>query len=179
MSTESRVQGYAAAVFEIARGEGELERVEDELFQVARAFETSNELRDALSAQRVPQDRKQGIINDLLGSRAAALTVSLVGFIVAVGRAGSLPEIVDGFIARAAADRKKAVAEIRSAIQLDDATIARLAEALGKATGKDLEVKVIVDETVLGGIVAHVGDTVIDGSVRRRLDTMREALQGR
>ena len=50
----------------------------------------------------------------------------------------------------------------------------RLATALGRATGKDVEVKVIVDPTVLGGLVARIGDTVIDGSVRHRLEQMKE-----
>ena len=61
----------------------------------------------------------------------------------------------------------------RSAIPLDDAQIDRLAAALGQATGKDVEVKVVVDPTVMGGIVARVGDTVIDGTVRHRLEQLK------
>ena len=179
MAAEDRIQGYAAAIFEIARGEGDLERVESELFQIARTFETSADLREALTDPRLPQDRKQGIVDDLLGTRAAELTVSLVGFIVGLGHASELPEIVDGFVAKAAADRQRAVAEVRSAVELDAETISRLESALGKATGKQVEVKVVVDPAVLGGIVARVGDTVIDGSVRSRLDTLRDTLQSR
>ncbi|MFW2340076.1 MAG: ATP synthase F1 subunit delta [Acidimicrobiia bacterium] len=179
MAAEDRIQGYAAAIFEIARGEGDLERVESELFQIARTFETSADLREALTDPRLPQDRKQGIVDDLLGTRAAELTVSLVGFIVGLGHASELPEIVDGFVAKAAADRQRAVAEVRSAVELDAETISRLESALAKATGKQVEVKVVVDPAVLGGIVARVGDTVIDGSVRSRLDTLRDTLQSR
>jgi F-type H+-transporting ATPase subunit delta len=54
--------------------------------------------------------------------------------------------------------------------------VARLADALGHATGKNVEVRVIVDPTVQGGIVAQVGDTVIDGSVRRRMEQLRAVL---
>ncbi|MDH5373071.1 MAG: ATP synthase F1 subunit delta [Acidimicrobiia bacterium] len=179
MAAEDRIQGYASAIFEIARGEGELERIESELFQIARTFETSAELRESLTDPRLPQDRKQGIVDDLLGSRAAELTVSLVGFIVGLGHSSELPEIVDGFIARAAAERHRAVAEVRSAVELDAETISRLELALAKVTGKQVEVKVVVDPKVLGGIVARVGDTVIDGSVRSRLDTLRDTLQSR
>ena len=59
---------------------------------------------------------------------------------------------------------------MRSAIALDDDQVQRLAAALGKATGKTIEVKVIVDPSVLGGIVARIGDTVIDGTVRHSLE---------
>ena len=59
---------------------------------------------------------------------------------------------------------------------LDDAQRGRIAEALSRATGKQVEVKVIVDESVLGGIVATIGDTVIDGTVRHRLDQLKEQI---
>jgi len=71
--------------------------------------------------------------------------------------------------------RESAVARVRSAIALSDEQTSRLAESLGRATGKNVEVKVVVDPTVQGGIVAEIGDTVIDGSVRRRLEQLRAA----
>jgi hypothetical protein len=61
----------------------------------------------------------------------------------------------------------------RSAIALTDDQKSRLADALGRATGKQVEVKVIVDPSIKGGVVAQVGDTVIDGSIRRRLDQLQ------
>jgi F-type H+-transporting ATPase subunit delta len=64
---------------------------------------------------------------------------------------------------------------VRSAIPLTDDQLERLAKALGNATGKQVEVKVVVDPSVLGGIVAQVGDTVIDGSVRSRIDQLKHA----
>ena len=70
--------------------------------------------------------------------------------------------------------RAEAVAEVRTAFPLDADQQARLADALGRATGKKVTVKVVIDPTVLGGIVARVGDTVIDGSVRSRLEQLRE-----
>ena len=65
---------------------------------------------------------------------------------------------------------------MRSAIELTPDQTTRLASALGKATGKDVEVKVIIDPTVLGGLVAQVGDVVIDGSVRNRLEQLKQSL---
>ena len=68
------------------------------------------------------------------------------------------------------------MAEVRSAVALDDAQKRRIGEALSRKTGKQVEVKVIIDESVLGGIVATVGDTVIDGTVRHRLDQLKEQI---
>jgi F-type H+-transporting ATPase subunit delta len=172
-----RIGGYAKGLFEIARASGELERVEDELFQVARAFEASEELRDTLGNPSVPSDRKEAIVEDLIGGRASRFTVGTVEFVVATGHARDLPSIVDGLAAAAAASRSRELAEVRSAIELDDHTVSRLEAALGRATGKQVEVKVVVDPTVVGGIVARVGDVVIDGTVRRHLDSLRHALR--
>jgi F-type H+-transporting ATPase subunit delta len=77
-----------------------------------------------------------------------------------------------------ASERRQAVlAEVRSAVPLDEAQRAELATALSKATGKTVELKVLVDPSVLGGVYAKVGDTVIDGTVRRRLELLKEQVK--
>jgi F-type H+-transporting ATPase subunit delta len=95
--------------------------------------------------------------------------------VVGTGRARELPTIIRQLVEMSAAEANKEVAEVRSAIPLTDDQRKRLAEALGEATGKQVEVKVVVDPSVMGGIVAQVGDTVIDGSVRSRLDKLKNA----
>jgi F-type H+-transporting ATPase subunit delta len=171
-----RATAYAEAFLRIAQAEGHVERIENELFRVARAFEGNDELRNALTDAVIPVERRIGIVEDLLGGKASALTVALVAFLVAAGRSRELPDIADTFVALAAELRQEAVAEVRSAIPLDADQQSRLAEALGKATGKRITLKVIVDSTVLGGLIARVGDTVIDGSVRSRLEQIKESL---
>ena len=106
---------------------------------------------------------------------ASSTTVALVSLVVGTGRARELPTIIRQLVAMSAAEANKEVAEVRSAIDLNDDQRKRLAQALGQATGKQVEVKVVVDPSVLGGIVAQVGDTVIDGSVRGRLDQLKNA----
>jgi F-type H+-transporting ATPase subunit delta len=176
---DDRTAGYARAVLELAQAEGELDRVEREFLSIGQSFQTSAELRSALTDPQLPLDKKQGIIDELIGKHASSLTVGLVQFIVSQGHASELPAIASSFVDFAVASRSKAVAEVRSAIPLDDDTVERLALALGKATGKTVEVKVIVDESVLGGIVARVGDTVIDGSVAHRVQALRDTVHSR
>lgn len=176
--TDSRIQGYATAIFEIAHAEGTVDRVADELFRIGRTIESSNELRDAMSNPQLPIDRKHAMVDDLLGGRALEATVGFVNYVVSLGRASDLPAIADELAAQAAGSRDKVVGEVRSAIALDDATVERLARALSKRTNKEVEVRVIVDPDVVGGIVARVGDVVIDGSVKTRLTKLREAVTG-
>ena len=176
MAADDRINGYAAAILELAKAEGELERIGDELFRIARAFESSNELREALTDPRLAAERKKAVVDDLLGGKSSPLAVNLVNFVVGLGRASDLPAIADRLAERAAAARNKVIAEVRSASELDEATIARLAASLGRATGRDVEVKTVVDPSVIGGVVARVGDVVIDGTVNHRLEEIRETL---
>ena len=171
-----RIDAYADAMFEVARAEGVLEAVEEELFRFSRALQGSDELRTTLTDQRIPAARRQQIVEDLLGDRANPLTSALVSFVVGAGRARDLPAIIRQLVERSAAEANKAVAEVRTAINLSADQRDRLVEALNAATGKQVALKVIVDPSVLGGIVAQVGDTVIDGSVRHRLEQLKHAL---
>jgi F-type H+-transporting ATPase subunit delta len=177
--TDDRVRGYAAGLLELARAEGVVSRVGDELYRIARALESSADLRLTLGDPRLPLERKHGVVADLLGGRVLPLTLNLVNFVVASGRSRDLPAIADELAARAAAERDRAVAEVRTAFELDEETVQRLAEALSRATGKQVEVKIVVDPSLVGGVVARVGDTVIDGSLRHRLEGLRQALQKR
>jgi F-type H+-transporting ATPase subunit delta len=173
VADEDRINAYAEAMLGVARAEGQLPTVEDELFRFARALEGNDELRDALTDARIPVSRRQQIVEDLLGDRASPPTLALVSMAVGTGRGRELPAIIDQLVRMSAAMAKKEVAEVRSAIDLNDEQRSRLAEALERVTGKAVEVKVLVDPTVLGGVVATVGDTVIDGSVRTRLEQLK------
>lgn len=179
MVPDERVDGYAAGLLALARAEGAADRVSDELYRIARALETSADLRLALSDPRLPLERKHGIVEDLLGGRVLAVTLNLVNLVVAMGRSRDLPAIADELAQRAAFDREHVVAEVRTPFELDAETVERLGAALSRATGKQVEVKTVIDPSLLGGLVARVGDTVIDGSLRHRLEGLRQALQRR
>ncbi len=174
--SDPRIEGYAKALFEIARAEGSLDEVEDELFRFARSYESSDALRNALTDDMIPAAKRQAIVEDLLGGKATSTTTQLVSMVVGSGRGRDLPAIIDVLVARASSSKNLEVAEVRTAVVLTDDQQARLAAALANATGKQVNLKVVVDPSVLGGIIATVGDTVIDGTVRTRLDQLKARL---
>ena len=173
--TDERSHAYAEALLAVARSEGSLAEVEDELFRFARLLETNDDLRTTLTDAALPVSRRQQIVEDLLGGRANPTTTALVSMVVGTGRSRDLPAIIDELVKLSAAEGNKEVAEVRSAVDLTDDQKQRLAAALEAKTGKKVELKVIIDPTVLGGLVAQVGDTVIDGSVRSRLQQLQTA----
>ena len=171
-----KVEEYAAGLAKLADAEGELNRVADELYQLGRTVESSDELRSPLSDRSIPASRRIGVLEDLLGSNASPVTLNLVSMLVGAGRGNHIGPISDELVRQAAETRGQAVAEVRSAVSLNDDQRDRLRSALSNATGMNIDIVVVVDPDILGGVVAQVGDTVFDGSVRTRLEKMKERL---
>ena len=174
--SDAQIQGYARALFEIARADGTLDEVEDELFRFARSYESNEELRNTLSDEQIPAEKRQAIIEDLLDGKATPTTTQLVSMVIGSGRARDLPAIVDVLVHRASDAKQLAVAEVRTAVPLTGDQEARLKAALENATGTSLNLKAIVDPTVVGGVVATIGDDVIDDSARTRIDQLKSRL---
>ena len=175
MSAE-RINGYAEALLAVARAEGDLETTRSQLRDVARAVEGNDELRSAVSNNLLPAATRGQIVDDVLGGKASDTVRALVGMIVAAGRGAELSDIVTAFGDRAASASGNRVAVVRSAVALSSDQMARLATALAPAAGGPVELENIVDPDVIGGVVTTIGDTVIDGSLRTKLNQMHEAL---
>jgi len=171
------VRGYAEGLLKIVEAEGDLERVEDELFRFGKLLEENHDLKQALSDSSVERAQRIKIVDELLAGKVSPHTVGLITFVVTQDRARQLPQILEELSAMASERRQAVLAEVRSAVPLDEAQRAELATALSKATGKTVELKVLIDPSVLGGVYAKVGDTVIDGTVRRRLELLKEQVK--
>ncbi|MEO6713180.1 MAG: ATP synthase F1 subunit delta [Mycobacteriales bacterium] len=174
--TDASIDGYAAALFEVARAEKVLGRVKDELFRFSRAVDAAPELRSALTDPAASADAKEALVVRLLEGRAHPVTVQLVNLVVGAGKARELTRIVDAFVQRATMAGEAAVAEVRVAEAMTEEQRTKLAAVLTQLKGRPVDVKVIIDATVLGGAVTTIGDEVYDGTVRRRLETLRANL---
>jgi F-type H+-transporting ATPase subunit delta len=170
------IGGYAQALFAVARAEDVLGTVEDELYAFGKALEQHTALREALTNAALPAVNKKAVVRDLLGERANPVTVSLLGFVIEAGRGREIPKIVDELARMASQERQHVLAEVRTAIELSAAQRERLAQALSHATGRQVDVKVVVDPTVVGGVIARVGDEIFDGSIASRLEDAKQAL---
>jgi len=170
------IPGYVEALLAVTRAEGNTESVQRELISFSDAVRGNDQLRQTLSDPLLPGSVKDQIVTDLLSGRASHTVRALISLIVTAGRGGDLTDIADSFAATAAADRGRRIAMVRTAVPLSDEQRARLTEAVGHAVGAPVELQVTVDPTVVGGAVTTIGDTVIDGSIRSRLNKMRDLL---
>lgn len=170
----AHVEHYASALLNVAGAEIDPSAAADEIFRAARGLSGHTELIETLADPRIPGEIKQGIVDDLLEARASRVTVAAMNFLISMGHAKHLSAIASRLVELAADAEGEVVAEVRSAIELDELQIERLRAAISSATGKRVQVKAVIDPSVIGGLVAKVGDTVLDGSVQHRFSELRE-----
>ena len=141
-------------------------------YQVLEVRQCFAECEEQVHAAELAAEHRRQELGGSLRLAAALLDLGEL-FLVMSG------QIVDALLQMSAEDQGRQVAEVRSAIELSEDQQERLAAALKSATGRDVDVRVVVDPTVVGGLVVRVGDQVIDGTVRHRLSQLRESLSAR
>jgi len=171
-----RMDGYATALLQDIPDKGALGDVEDELFRFMRIVGGSGELLGVLSNREVDAATRRSLVEDLLRGRASSTTTRLAAYATQVGRPRDYENLLAHLVDRVAAESNRRLATVRTAIDLDEDRRRHLAAALSRVAGHDVDIRVTVDPTVLGGFVATIGDTVVDGSTRHRLDLLKARL---
>jgi F-type H+-transporting ATPase subunit delta len=146
------------------------------LGDVANAVRTDVTLRRFLESPKVSVDQKNDILGRALQDRAPRLLVKFIQTLVRNRRQMLLPIISTEYYALLDETEGRVHAEVTVATETSDAETKKIAAALKKTFGKEVVPHVRIDPAILGGVIVKIGDTVMDGSVRRRLSTLRRRL---
>ena len=152
-------------------------RVGDELFAVRRLIDHNQELRSALSDSSRSAADRSGLVHGILDKQILPATSVLVSQAITRGR-GSVDTALDEYLDIAAEAMQEAVATVHTARELSAAEQERLATALSKQYDTTVQIHVVIDEDLIGGLRVEIGDDVIDGTVVTRLDEARRRLAG-
>jgi F-type H+-transporting ATPase subunit delta len=175
-AAEERIDGYATALLQDIPDKRALGDVEDELFRFMRIVAGSGALLAALSDRDIDAAARRSLVVDLLQGRATPTTNRLAAYATQVGRPRDYETLLAYLVDRVAAESNRRLALVRTAVDLDEERRRQLAGALGRVAGHAVDIRVTVDPAVLGGFVATIGDTVVDGSTRHRLDLLKARL---
>jgi F-type H+-transporting ATPase subunit delta len=156
-----------------AGGAGNLDDVEDELFRFGRIASGEPELLAALADQRMPGDSKRALLDELLSGKVAPASLQLITQAVINPRGRNLEANLADY-ARLVADwRQRLIAVVRVATELSARQRQRLTRALSAIYGHGIQLNVVIDPRVVGGVSVHVGDELIDGTLSSRLAALR------
>ena len=159
-----------------AAGVGELDNVEDELFRFGRIDAAEPELHAALASRVLPGDRKRELLNALLAGKVTPASLRLITQVTLHPRGRSLEANLAEYARLVAAWRERLIATVRVATPLTDGQRERLSAALAAIYGRGIQLNVVLDPQVVGGLSILIGDEFIDGTLSSRLAELRQRL---
>ncbi len=164
---------YARSLFEVAQEHGDLERVRDQLGEFADAVDRSHDLQVFFfSPYFSSQEKKDGIARVVEG--ADERFVRFLELLAEKHRMPVIFRIRRVFEEMWAEENRLLEASVTSAVELDEAVVKQIGERIEEQTGRSVELTSEVDPDVLGGLVIRVGNTIMDASVRNRLERLRK-----
>lgn len=175
MAQGASARRYAQAAFELALDKDEFDTWSDDLGYLAGAI-GNEEFSAFLDAPQITVGQKIKLIDETVGDSVSPLTRNLLALLASRNSASLLPYILDAYQEMLDAHRGVERAELVSAVALSDDQQSKIENMLKEMVGKDISLTVRVDPNILGGIVARVGDRVIDGSTRTKLEGLRREL---
>jgi len=166
---------YAGAIFDIGMKQKTLDRTLEDVQEIAKLF-SNRKLSYLLREPNIPAQRKEAAIRQGMASKVLPTSLNLALLVVQRGLVDLMPNIARELHQLVLDYKNEATAQVTTAKQLDTSTQRQVQQALERMTGKKIVLETRVQPNILGGVVARVGDQVIDGSVERRLKLLQQQL---
>jgi len=177
MLNKSVARRYAEALFLIAKQENKIDEYQGELEKFVAIFNDTPNLKEYLSHLLIPAADKKKVVLENFAAGLSPVVVNFIQLLIDKRRESYIEVILEEYVEMAEISRGVRTAELFSAQEVDESVMAALVDKLSKATGKTVRLKVSVDPSLVGGIKLKVGDQVIDGTVAKKLQLLKEDLR--
>ena len=168
--------GVTPALHSMA-GAGKVDQFQQELEKVVQIISETEHLQEYFDHLLIPPKEKKELIDKIFADQVSSLTLNFLSMIIDKRRGNYIALIVDEYKVMADETRNITKAELISAREVSEEDIKILAEKLSASTGKTVQLKLQVDPSLLGGVKIRMGDQVIDATVAKRLDMLKEQLK--
>ncbi len=171
---------YALALYQLAEEKGELDAVADDIEKVKTIINDNDDLKNIINAPGISRKKQAAIITNILQKAGInKMVTNFFNVIINNGRITAIPVIIQQFQDDRASKQGQVNAFATTAIKLDDATAARLKEAVAKIAQSDtINMTNIVDETIIGGVIVRIGSKMIDTSIKTKLNNLQMNMKG-
>ncbi len=170
-------QRYAEALFNIARDQNQITAIEGELKVVLETLEGSRDLQRVLYHPQIPRDAKKAVLREIFGGKVSPVTLNFLNVVLDARREFYLKAIVEEYLRQANETRNIAEVTVTSSMEIPLVQKVNLMNALSKATGKEIRVHYEIDPEILGGLIVRMGDRILDASVKRQLEKIKESIR--
>lgn len=167
---------YSQAIFEVALEDVRIEEIQSELDFVARVMIDYPEFYSLLKSPKISLDEKKNIINETFGTHLSESVLNFLKIIIDKKRVSAFLEIVKEYNLKVVENACVLMATVESVIPLDEIQVSNIKQKLNQMTGKNVEIDFTINQDLLGGVLIKIGDQIIDGSVRYKLEGMLESL---
>ena len=177
MSQGMIARRYAKALVNLAENEKDLDNTGKHLNSITEVYKENLELRQVLSDTKVSSGIKLEILKDILSKiKVSKLVDTFSRYLLAKRRIDFLPDIERAFNLLLQEKLGRIEANVTTASELPKDTVKKLVDAISSYSGKEIEVNVTIDPSIIGGIVTRIGSTVIDGSIQTYLNQIRQSI---
>ena len=177
MSQGMIARRYAKALVNLAENEKDLDNTGKHLNSITEVYKENLELRQVLSDTKVSSGIKLEILKDVLSKiKVSKLVDTFSRYLLAKRRIDFLPDIERAFNLLLQEKLGRIDANVTTASELPKDTVKKLVDAISSYSGKEIEVNVTIDPSIIGGIVTRIGSTVIDGSIQTYLNQIRQSI---
>jgi len=177
MLNKSVARRYAEAIFSLAKESGKIDEFQQELEKVVATIEEVPDLKGFLAHLLVPAKEKKEILSKIFAGQVSQLTLNFLLMVVDKRREGYLGVIVDEYKVMADESKNITKAALISAQEVSSEEVQALAAKLSASTGKVVQLQQVVDESLIGGVKLRIGDRIIDATVAKRLEMLKEQLK--
>ncbi len=177
MSQGMIARRYAKALVNLAENEKDLNNTGKHLHSITEVYKENLALRQVLSDTKVSSGVKLKILKDVLSKvKVSKLVDTFIRYLLAKRRIDLLPDIERSFNLLLQEKLGRIEAKVTTASELPKDTVKKLVDAISSYSGKEIEVNVAIDPSIIGGIVTRIGSTVIDGSIQTYLNQIRKSI---
>ena len=170
---------YAKALFQVGKDENALDKFSKILAELAQVFTDTPEVVDGLTNPLYPQEVREKVMAHIVkATKAPEMMGNFLNLLVQKRRADVLPEIAEVFQTMVDEERNMCQGTVVSATKISGSLNKKIKATLEKITGKEVAVTNEIDPSIIGGIVAKVGDLVLDGSIKTQLTDLKESIKG-
>ena len=169
-------KSYADALFSLALETNTVDETLVTLREMCDGINATEGALDLLASPSIPKDERCAVLEKAFGDVQPEHVLSFVGVLVQHGRIRELDDCVEAYTALHDEHSRLSTAYVTSAVELTEAEKAALTEKLGKKLGRTIHLECSVDASLLGGLVVNVDGKVIDGSLKHKLQEIKEVM---